>query len=93
MSTPTSAASNAKDKDQESVGEIDFKENPLVQVQTNSALGKKTKKNIRACLVIGFIVFESKKWWARVKILLFGECFHLLYLNKNIVEIALKCQL
>jgi hypothetical protein len=93
VSTPTSAASNAKDKDQESVGEIDCKENPLLQVQTNSALGKKTKKNIRACLVIGFSVFESKKWWTRVKILLFGKCFHLLYLNKNIVEIALKCQL
>jgi hypothetical protein len=61
VSTPTSTTSNAKDKDQESVGEIDFKENPLLQVQTNSTLGKKTKKYIRACLVIGFSVFESKK--------------------------------
>jgi hypothetical protein len=39
-----------------------------------------------------FFVFESKKWWARVKILLFGNFFHPLYSNTTTVETTLKCQ-
>jgi hypothetical protein len=43
---PTSVALDAEDKDQESVREIDFEENSLPQVQTDSTLGKKTENNI-----------------------------------------------
>ena len=30
-----------------------------------------------------FSVFESKKWWARVHICLFGNCSQFLYFFKN----------
>ena len=46
---PTSVALDAEDKDQESVQEIDFEENSLPQVQTDSTLGKKTENNINFC--------------------------------------------
>ena len=54
--------------------------------------GYQNSKNTRACLVIGS-VFESKKWWARVHICLFGHCSPFLFFKKSLFKLHSNSQI